>query len=126
MKHILFGFLFIALTINQSYGQRNSCITGLDSLAIFSLVKEKGLLFYNDGITKEQIASSPVYAPKLTFKENKCQWEVKSMKYESTRNGKCKQTNGCTKITTLTVTIDAIRKRIINKKKEIEIIPNYE
>jgi uncharacterized membrane-anchored protein len=64
--------------------------------------------------------------PFIKLNENTSEWIVQSTKYSNTRKGDCKHTNGCTKVKTVKLTIDAKTGKVKSKVKENKIYPNYE
>lgn len=119
--------LFCLMTVNICTAQtKNNCTQTLDSVSVLKLVKNKGLLLMPKGVTEEQMKISPSLAPKVSFNESKCIWTVVSKTYETTKKGKCKNTNGCTVEITKTVLVSASTKKIISQKTTKKTKPNYE
>ena len=53
-------------------------------------------------------------------------WTVTSICYETSRKGDCKKTNGCSIVTTKTISIDALTGKVIDKIRTRKKYPNYE
>jgi len=64
--------------------------------------------------------------PVVKLNETTSEWVVQSIKYSYTRKGDCKHTNGCTKVKSVKLIIDANTGKVKSKEKENKIYPNYE
>jgi hypothetical protein len=65
--------------------------------------------------------------PGIYFDTEKCAWVVTSIKHKQTNRGRCKHIfNGCTKVITVTLTIDAKSKKVVSRMKEKEVYGNHE
>src|SRR6478609_6189814 len=90
------------------FPQSEICTNRLDTAGVIQIAKK------NNSYWTEHWS----YTPKINFDSEKCEWTVHSTKSEHSNKGDCKYTNGCTIITTVTLTIDARSKKVISKNKK--------
>jgi len=109
----------------------------LDCLEVISSPKRVVLNVTTPEISKEEainIARKKGYYktgkewrdPSVQLNAETMCWTIVSMRYETSRRGKCKHTNGCSIVTTKTISIDAHTGKVIDKTKTRKKFPNYE
>jgi hypothetical protein len=106
---------FFLLWINSS-AQTGSRMQSLDSTTIMRIAK-KNKLFRQ---------CKQCQMPTIRFDSVLNTWQIVIIKYSFTRKGKCKYTNGCTIQEKRIIWVDAKMKKVVKRKKEIEIYANYE
>jgi hypothetical protein len=99
-----------------AFGQKPSCKSRLDSLQALEIALKNGAWPMAEG-------SLPT---RVSFDSLNCEWTVVASRQSHTRKGKCKFTNGCTLVSSLTLVLDAKTKRLKSKKKSRKLYPNYE
>lgn len=109
---LLFAFVFPLISLAQN----NTCINKLDSNKVKRIAKR-----HNSYWTRAWQAQ-----PGIVFKAESCEWMVVSHKIKITNKGDCKNTNGCTIITTVTLLIDATSGKVKDRIELKHVTRNYE
>ena len=107
--------LLIAFPV-LGFSQQVNCISALDTAEVIKIAKKKKAYWQ----VHEQMK------PDIVFDVGKCEWIVKSSKTKHTNRGNCKNTNGCTLLKTVTLTIDARTIKIKHKRRRKKLYHNYE
>lgn len=93
---------------------------------IIEFLKAEDLILKPRGHSDEEIANTPSYQPKLV-EETKYSYTIVSETYEPvTYEGDCANTNGCTPVRKRFIEVNAYTKEIIEKREDLELVPNYE
>lgn len=108
--------ILISLSSLFAFSQSNPCKIQLDSTQVVEIARKNKAYWDNN----------PVFQPSIKFEQKACEWQVISIKTKHTNKGDCKNTNGCTEITTLTLFIDDATKKVKGKQKDVKLMPNYE
>jgi hypothetical protein len=69
---------------------------------------------------------NPSLPPALAYDALHCRCTIKSSRIRQTRKGRCRYTNGCTELTTVTLVIDARSKKVLDRNHRKDRRPNYE
>ena len=109
---LLFAFVFPLISLAQN----NTCINKLDSNKVKRIAKR-----HNSYWTKAWQCM-----PFIEFKEENCEWRVASCKIKITNKGDCKNTNGCTITTQVTLLIDATSGKVKDRIELKHVTRNYE
>jgi len=104
------------LTFAEAFAQNNTCINNLDTNKVIRIAKR-----HNSYWTKAW-----QYKPGLLFKEESCEWMVISHKIKITNKGDCKNSNGCTVTTAVTLLIDATSGKVKDRIELKHVTKNYE
>lgn len=115
MKNVIFLICFI-LTFAEAFAQNNTCINNLDTNKVIRIAKR-----HNSYWTKAW-----QYKPGLLFKDESCEWMVVSHKIKITNKGDCKNSNGCTVTTAVTLLIDATSGKVKDRIELKHVTKNYE
>ena len=114
----LFGSLLFFLFTFPSLllAQNKTCKNSLDSNKVKRIAKR-----HNSYWTKAW-----QYPPSIIFKEESCEWMVISHKIKITNKGDCKNTNGCTITTAVTLMIDASTGKVKDRVVLKHVVRNWE
>jgi hypothetical protein len=104
------------LTFAEAFAQNNTCINNLDTNKVIRIAKR-----HNSYWTKAW-----QYKPGLLFKEESCEWMVVSHKIKITNKGDCKNSNGCTVTTAVTLLIDATSGKVKDRIELKHVTKNWE
>jgi hypothetical protein len=116
MKFFCTLLLFASVFPMIALAQNKTCINKLDSNKVKRIAKR-----HNAYWTKAW-----QYPPGMIFKEESCEWMVVSRKIKITNKGECKNTNGCTITTQVTLLIDATTAKVKNRIELKHVTRNYE
>ena len=108
--------VWVLMMASFAFGQKSSCNNRLDSLQALKIALKNRAWPTAEG-------SIPT---RVSFDSLKCEWTVVASRHSHTRKGKCKYTNGCTLVSSLTLVLDAKTKRLKSKKRSEKLYPNYE
>lgn len=113
--------------LSKMIEKQRVCEDYLSEAEVINILNSRGLILKPEGLTEEEIARTPSYAPKTKLDLEKCTWTVVSSTYEPvTYEGDCISTNGCTPEIILTVEVKARNAELLYEAKERVLHPNYE
>ncbi len=116
MKFFCTLLLFASVFPMIALAQNKTCINKLDSNKVKRIAKR-----HNAYWTKAWQCR-----PLIEFKEESCEWKVASCKIIITNKGDCKNTNGCTITTQVTLLIDANSGKVKDRIELKHVTRNYE
>ena len=116
MKFFFTLLLFVLVFPACIIAQNKSCINTLDSNKVKRIAKR-----HNSYWTEAWQCR-----PLIEFKEENCEWKVSSCKIKITNKGDCKNTNGCTITTQVTLLIDATSGKVKDRIELKHVTRNYE
>lgn len=64
--------------------------------------------------------------PVVSYNSEKRCWIIQCVRYETSHRGKCKHTNGCSIVTTKTLSIESRGGKVVGKTTTRKKFPNYE
>jgi hypothetical protein len=112
------GSFFFILFVFPSVllAQNKACKNSLDSIKVKRIAKR-----HNSYWTKAW-----QYPPSVIFNEESCEWMVVSHKIKISNKGDCKNSNGCTITTRVTLMIDATTGRVKDRIELKHVVKNWE
>lgn len=116
MKFFCFLLLLALAFSRESLAQNNTCINKLDSNKVKRIAKRH----------KSYWTKAWQCRPSIKFKEESCEWKVESCKIKITNKGDCKNSNGCTITTGVTLLIDATSGKVKDRIELKHVTKNYE
>lgn len=118
MKCIFFisWMIFFSNIFTNSLAQNNTCTNTLDTNKVIRIAKRN-----NSYWTKAWQCK-----PSIQFNEESCEWKVESCKIQITNKGDCKNSNGCTITTSVTLLIDAASGKIKDRIELKHVVRNWE
>lgn len=118
MRYYYVAIVFaLALALpNLSIAQHKICINNLDTNKVIRIAKR-----HNSYWTKAWQCP-----PNIEYNENNCEWKVSSCKIKISNKGDCKNTNGCTLTTSVSLIIDAGSGKIKDRIELKLVTKNWE
>ncbi len=116
MKLFCYNLLFALAFPLMVLSQNSTCDNKLDTNKVKRIAKR-----HNSYWTKAW-----QYPPSMIFKEESCEWMVVSHKIKITNKGDCKNSNGCTVTTSVTLLIDAGTGKVKDRIELKHVVKNWE
>lgn len=116
MKYWYIILILILAASTESIAQSRICINNLDTNKVIKIAKRN-----HSWWTKAW-----QYKPSIIFKEENCEWVVVCHKIKITEKGDCKDANGCTVTTQVTLLIDAEKGKVKNRIEIKHVTKNLE
>ncbi len=126
MRLFIWAFILSVLFTHLADAQSHINRAHSDTAAILGLLFQKKLLLVPDEYSLNEIQHIPSMAPKISYDAQTGHWTAISQSYKQSHKRRYRKTNGCTIVTTLVVKVSDRSHKVVSRKKQKTLIPNFE
>jgi len=125
LKTYLFLLIFLLVWLPIA-AQKKPCVSKFDSISVVNYIEEKGWLDLIPVKTLAKLSYFPEVVSTASLNQATCRWKVVSQASYHSNDGDCRFTNGCTVVVKQAIVVNARNKRLVSRRKNMKIYPNFE